>query len=144
MKKQNRLVVANAGWAETLPAWLKEEIKNERLVLGLASVVKPAYEVGDAELCAYLYTASLAAPMPRDYSEIYVYATARVMQRRSKDMPDFMKQKLEAGLTQDEEREYRGLKRELYTKRGGEVTHPVLDALREMKKMGRKDRGDHE
>ena len=41
--KKNKLVAANKGWAETIPEWLKDEIRLERLASGLASVLgKPS------------------------------------------------------------------------------------------------------
>jgi len=48
---KNRLVVADSGWAETLPDWLIKEVKAERLMYGLASITNPnCPKVGDAEM----------------------------------------------------------------------------------------------
>lgn len=135
--KENRLVVANAGWGETIPEWLKDEIREERLT-GMAGVAKPVNEVGDAEVCAYLYTASLTAPMPHALNEIYFYVAASLMKRRGMELPDFMAEKLEQGLTADEQRELSDLKRGLYRKRGGDIAHPLLDAMREFAKGERR------
>lgn len=131
MSKKNRLVVANAGWAGTLPEWLKQEVREERLTLGIVDAVKKTEKVGDAEVCTYLYTASLTAPMPHNWNGIYLFLAARLMRRRGKQIPDFMAEKLEAGLVPDEARELESLRRELYRRRGGEIAHPLLDALRE-------------
>ncbi|MBI4447183.1 MAG: hypothetical protein HY645_14910 [Acidobacteria bacterium] len=138
MSEKNRLIVANGGWAETIPQWLLDAVKEERLTLGMVGVMKPLREVGDAEACAYLYTASLTAPMPHNLSQIYFWLGAKLMKRRGMQLPDFMAEKLGAGLTADEERELAELKRELFRKRG-EISHPLLDALRELKRgPGRK------
>ena len=36
---RNKLVVANRGWAETIPEWLLDEVRAERLVYGLADIM---------------------------------------------------------------------------------------------------------
>ncbi|MBI4444308.1 MAG: hypothetical protein HY645_00245 [Acidobacteria bacterium] len=138
-KKENRLVVANAGWGQTLPQWLLDAVREERLTLGMAGVIKPMQEVGDAEACAYLYTASLTSPMPHNLNQIYFWLGAKLMKQRGMELADFMEEKLEAGLTADEERELAELKRELFRKRGGEISHPLLDVLREFKKGQRRN-----
>ncbi len=56
--------MADTEWAKDIPDWLLEEIKCERLVLGLVGIVNENhYKVGDAETCAYLFTRELAAPV---------------------------------------------------------------------------------
>lgn len=140
--KQNRLVVGDASWADMIPKWLLDEIGNERMLMGLVGIMKsdlaPSDRVGDAEMCAYLMTASMRAPMPYQYTEIYVWLTARVMERTGKELPDFLEAKLKRGLTQDEERELRELRSQIYRSRGGEISHPLLDVLREMKRHPQK------
>ncbi len=130
--KENKLIVADAGWAETLPEWLLDEIKAERMTIGLARMIKPEIEpVGDAEVLAYLYTASLRAPMTHELSQIYFYLSGKLVKRsEEREMPDFIREKLKQGLTEDEERELADLRRMIFEKRGGEVSHPLFDALR--------------
>ncbi|MCE5249405.1 hypothetical protein LLG96_04210 [bacterium] len=91
---KNRLVVGDASWADMIPDWLLEEIRHERLIYGLAGISNPdAPKVGDAEVAAYLMTASMRAPMPGEYAEVYVYLTARLMKRQGTELPDFMAEK---------------------------------------------------
>ena len=139
--KENRLVVAPGGWADTIPDWLKKEVEFERLTLGFAGNIaalkgERIREVGDAEACLYLYTLSLSAPMDHDLTEAYFYLTAKLMKRRSPDveLTDFLEKKLKEGLTPDEQRELTDLKQELYRARGGEIHHPLLDAMRQLRK----------
>ena len=66
MKKPNPIIVADDGWADSIPDWLRQEIEAERMVSALSDLSgrwESQEEVGDAECAAYLMTASLAAPM---------------------------------------------------------------------------------
>jgi len=133
-KKENKLVVANLGWAETIPEWLLEEVKYERLIYGLAGFINPnAPKVGDAETLVYLYTEALTQPLDNEKTNIYLYLTAKVMKRR-RELPDFLKEALERGLTEYEQYELQNLKHSIYIQRGGEIKNPLLDAMRELKK----------
>lgn len=135
--KENRLVVADKGWAETAPEWLREEVKFERLAHGLASITSPTdNKVGDAEACFYLYTLSLRQAMGPELTNAYIYLGAKLMKRRKggKPLPEFMEEALRRGLTEYEQRELDDLKRTLYQKRGGEISHPLLDAMRQLKR----------
>jgi len=142
--KENRLVVADAGWAETLPEWILEEIKNERILYGMVDIMKGTKTVGDAEVLAYLYTANLRAPMSHEFSEIYIYLTGKVMQKSKgltgDQMPEFLQEKLKKGLTDYEKRELNILKQDLYRKRGEEIENPLLNMLRELKKGAKNGR----
>ncbi len=132
---KNRLVVGDASWADMIPDWLLEEIKFERLIHGLATISNPeASKVGDAEVIAYLMTASMRAPMPSEYVEIYVYLTAKVMKRQGKELPDFMEEKLERGLTQQEEYDLKEFRSMIFDKRGGKIDTPLLNVMRTFKK----------
>ena len=130
MTKENRLVVGNASWADTIPQWLLDEVKAERMVLGLASIVKLITKVGDAEVLVFLMTSSLRAPLNHNYAEIYIYLTSKVMRKRGVELEDFMEEKLEQGLTPDQERELKKLRDMIYDKRGGEISHPILNIMR--------------
>lgn len=61
------------------------------------------------------------------------------MKKRHKEIPDFMKEALEKGLTDYEKRELESLRSMIYDKRGGEIEHPVLNMLRGMKKTVEKE-----
>jgi hypothetical protein len=130
--KANRLVVTDAGWAETIPDWLLAEVRNERILLGLAGIMKPETEgeVGDAEVCAYLYTASLRAPMSQAHTEIYLNLAAKLMERRGTQVPDDMRGH---ELRPAEIDELRELRRELWRVRGGRISSPLLAAMRGLK-----------
>jgi len=145
MQNKNRLVVADAGWAQDLPEWLLEEIRTERLTLAMAALTHEMADnekVGDAEMVAYFMTASLRAPLIHEDAEIYVYLTAKLMQRQGKELADFMQAKLEQGLSDDENRELTHLKTEIFCKRGGDIENPLLKVLREFKKSAEERKSD--
>ncbi len=83
------IVVFPGGWGDTIPEWLKTAITLER-TMGNMKVLKGEEPVGtDAEACVYLYTASLAAPMDNDWSQIYLYVATETLRRWGKGvMPD--------------------------------------------------------
>lgn len=133
--KENRLVVGDMGWAETIPEWLLEEVKSERMICGLGSLINPdCLKVGDAEVCVYLYTAGLHAPLSRDDTNIYVYLTSKLMKKKNKELPQEFEEVLKSGLKDYEERELKELRDTIYKVRGGEISHPLLDAMRIFKK----------
>ena len=137
-KKQegNRLVVADAGWAETIPDWLLGAVKSERMILGLAGVMRPELpdRLGDAEVCVYLYTASLRAPMSHNYTNIYLHLASKLMRKRGATVPDGLGPD---SLDPDEERELGDLRRELWRARGGRIKSPLLDAMRKLGKRSK-------
>ena len=141
--KDNRLVVADAGWAETIPSWMLDEIRSERLTLGLINILDPgSSSVGDAELCAYLYTLSLRQPLTTDYTGIYIFLMATLMKRKDKSLLDCMEEKLKQGLTREETRKLEELRNTIHRVRG-EINHPVLDVQRKFK-QGFKDQEEPE
>jgi hypothetical protein len=145
MQNKNRLVVADAGWAQDLPDWLLEEITAERLTLAMAALVREMADhekVGNAEMVAYFMTASLRAPLIHEDAEIYVYLTAKLMQRKGKELADFMQAKIEQGLSDDENRKLTHMKTEIFYKRGGDIESPILKILRELKKSAAEEKAD--
>lgn len=131
-EKTNRLVVANASWAETAPKWLLDAINAERLVQGFASLLdKGKEQVGDAEICLYLYTLNLTQPVSREYTQIYLYVSTKLMKKRGIEVPKDIEV---TELNSDEERELNDLRYDLYRKRGGEIRSPLFDVLKEFKK----------
>ncbi len=145
-QKENRLVVADAGWAESIPEWITEEIKEERILNGMVDIINKTETVGDAEVLAYLFTANLHGPVSHEFGQIYIYLIGKIMKRvkglSDKELPDFCREKLEKGLVDDEKRQLEELKYDLYRKRGGKINHPVLDILRELGKKKRKNGKD--
>ena len=82
------LVVSPGGWGDTLPGWIKEQVTIERLIMNMQAGKGEQITGTDAEACAYLYTASLEAPMDHDWTEIYLYLTTRLMQKKGATVPD--------------------------------------------------------
>jgi hypothetical protein len=128
----NRLVVADAGWADQIPDWLKDEIRKERMALGLKGALSGKdEEVGDAEVCAYLFTAALVKKLPHEVSMVYLYVSAQVM-RKMGTVPD-IPESFQQGLSPDEEAELARIRKTIYDKRGGNIRHPMLDLMRSFK-----------
>jgi hypothetical protein len=132
-----RLVVGDASWADMVPAWVMSAIETERMIQGFSDLLRPGElpeEVGDAEIVAYLMTASMRAPMPHYYAEIYIWVASKLSKEHGKPLHDFMEEALQKGLNGDEKRELADLRRDLWRKRGGRVRTPLLDALGDLKK----------
>ena len=76
------IIVFTSPWMDTLPEWLKGEIKTQRLI----QLMKGEEEVAtDAEALAYMYPRALEAPLDSAWTEIYLYLGTQVMGDR---MPD--------------------------------------------------------
>jgi hypothetical protein len=137
-KKNTPIIVADTAWAESLPEWLKTEISSERMILGLLNqgsktTLTPEEQIGDAEVVAYLMTASLRIPLDRDFTNIYLFTTTRLMKKvKGIDVPKDIK--LDK-LTNDEERKLKDLKRFIWNSRGGKFKNPIIDMLELMKKQ---------
>jgi hypothetical protein len=78
------IIVMPGGWGNTLPDWIREEITVERMVENMKAIKNEELMGTDAEVVAYLYTASLEAPMGHDWVEIYLYMASKVMKRHTK------------------------------------------------------------
>lgn len=138
--KDNRLVVGDLSWAADIPEWLLDMVRTERIVQGLAGILHDTAEhVGDAEVLIYLMTSSQRAPMPSALCELMVWITGRIMERKhdeepERKLPPFLAEKQTQGLSRQEEFELAELRSMIYSKRGGTIAHPLLDALRMFKK----------
>jgi hypothetical protein len=84
----NPIIVMPGGWGDSLPEWIKEAIFIKRLDNDLkhcsagtceGQTPEPLSMVSDAEVCAYLYTASLTAPLYYDWAQIYLYVARSAM-----------------------------------------------------------------
>jgi len=71
------ILVFPGGWEDTLPEWLKYAIIIERLEMNMRTLKGEEMTGTDAEVCAYLYTAGLTAPMDHDWSHIYLYIASK-------------------------------------------------------------------
>ena len=78
------LIVMPGGWGESLPDWIKTAITLERLNENIKHSRGEEPTGTDAEVAAYLFTASLTAPMGNDWTQIYLYVSNKVMQRSKK------------------------------------------------------------
>ena len=86
------IIVFPGGWADTLPEWIKTEITLERLAQNMKALKGEKMTATDAEACAYLYTASLTAPMDHDWTQIYLYIAGKVVARgKDAQIPDDIK-----------------------------------------------------
>lgn len=82
------IIVMPGGWGDTLPEWIKTAITLGRLMENVRALKDEEMTGSDAEACAYLYTASLTAPMGSDWSQIYLYLAGKVMKQYNKtEMP---------------------------------------------------------
>jgi hypothetical protein len=83
------IIVMPGGWGDTLPEWIKNQIILERLAWNMKALKGERMTATDAEACAYLYTASLEAPMDSDWTQIYLYVAGKVASRgRDTQIPD--------------------------------------------------------
>lgn len=79
------ILVFPGGWGDTLPEWLRGAITMERLIENMEAIKGTEITGTDAEACAYLYTASLTAPMDHDWSQIYLYVATQTYKRCGKN-----------------------------------------------------------
>jgi hypothetical protein len=75
------IIVSPGGWGDTLPDWVKQAIKLERLMMNVKVVHGEQPTGTDCEAMAYLYTRSLEAPMGHDWSQIYLYIAGKCYER---------------------------------------------------------------
>ena len=110
------IIVMPGGWGADLPEWIREEIIVERMIENMKSAKGEEMMGTDAEVVAYLYTASLEAPMDSDWVEIYLYMASKVMKRHTKqEMPADMR--VVEKLTRNQEDDLLRFRRWLYKTR---------------------------
>ena len=88
------IIVFPRGWGDTLPEWIKTQITLERLIENMNEPQQVGEPTGtDAEATAYLYTASLTAPMSEDWTKIYLYVAGKTYARanRGGEVPEDIK-----------------------------------------------------
>lgn len=70
---------------EELPEWLVSEIRLQRIIeLLRRQNGEEVNEISDAEVVAYLYTASLAAPLRTEFARIYLFLAKKLLGERAK------------------------------------------------------------
>jgi len=109
------IIVFPGGWGDTLPEWLKNAITLERLALNMKALKGEETTGTNTEACAYLYTASLTAPLDHDWTQIYLYIANKVYKaRRQGEVPEDIRVE---SLSKDQEVDLQRLKDWLYWKR---------------------------
>jgi len=84
-------IVLHPGWRE-VPEHLIEEIMIQRRQQAERG---EKGEATDAEILAYLYTASLAAPMDHEYVNIYMHLLQKYLDQKKIERPDFLREDVE-------------------------------------------------
>jgi len=86
------IIVMPGGWGDSLPEWIKTQITLERLVENM-KMTKGEQPTGtDAEATAYLFTASLTAPISEQWTRIYMYVAGKTMAKFKKaELPEDIK-----------------------------------------------------
>jgi len=84
------IVTANPEWGEDIPEWLIERIRIQRFIELFRELRgEKITEASDEEAFAYLYTASLVAPLKSEWVRIYLYLGYKIS-------PEYMKKKIES------------------------------------------------
>lgn len=144
MKNNTPILLANTEWMP--PERLLNEVRAERMIQALCSIIKPEIEeqeVGDAEALAYMMPETGRKPLTSEWGDIYLYLAGCVLKRwkqwdvlpeecRVEKLDDYKMGKL------------RELKRWIYKSRGGKEVNPILTALKEVFLTDRKSRRMHE
>ena len=132
--KKNPIVLANTEWMP--PDWLLQEVKVERMIMGLCAMMKPdqfnhdSDYVSDIECLSYMMPATGRAPLNHEATQIYLYLATRVMKRvKNIDVPKDIKV---TKLSEYHMGELKKLKSWIFDKRNGKVNNPVLNALDEV------------
>ena len=128
---QTPLILSPGGWGDELPDWFKPRIIGERLAMIDAGTYDKAT---DAEVTAYMFTASLAQPLTPDWSEITIYQSALQMPQL-KDVLDVPKQlteyqKMEVDHLKHQMRDSQ-IKREKENNKGGTMMEKVKILIEE-------------
>ena len=80
------IVTANPDWGENLPEWLIEQIRIQRFVEHFKELRgEKITEASDEEAFAYLYTASLVAPLRDEWVRIYLYLGYKIAPEKIKE-----------------------------------------------------------
>ena len=136
------IIVMPGGWGDTLPERIKTAITLERLIENMAVLKGEEMTGTDAEACAYLYTASLTAPMGHDWTQIYLYIATKVMEKHTsggskKTMPDDIRVET---LTDGQMRDLNRLKAWIYERRVRHRKGLERDERRERKAREKADK----
>ena len=75
------LIVFETSWADTIPDWVRQEIKLHRMLQQMRALKVPKDEkrATDIETMAYMMPCTMIAPMGRDWTEIYLWLAHKCM-----------------------------------------------------------------
>jgi hypothetical protein len=86
------IIVWPSPWQDTMPEWIKPAVTVERLLMSMTALKASEMTATDAEVLAYMYPLSLEHPMSTDWSEIYLYISAKVIARHKQtEVPEDIK-----------------------------------------------------
>lgn len=123
------IIAYPSPWMDTIPQSLKEQITMDRLIEQMVAHREKREPTGtDSEALAYIYPASLEAPMDRDWTEIYLYLGARVCRAQGRTVPDDINVRT---LTREQESDLRRLKAWIYDRRRKHRTEKAKDIRKE-------------
>ena len=106
------IIVMPGGWGDDLPEWLRTRVTLERLGENIVALREGReLTATDAEVACYLFTASLTAPLDRDWTEIYLYVAGGELKGK---MPEDLEVK---SLTESQWRDLKRLKDWIYEQR---------------------------
>ncbi len=109
------IIVMPGGWGDSLPDWIKPAITIERFIENIKHSRGEEPTGTDAEAMAYLFTASLEAPMGHDWSQIYLYIASKTMQRHKKvEIPEDIRVE---SINRNQQEDLERLKRWIYNTR---------------------------
>lgn len=129
-------------WMDTLPQSLKEQITMDRLIeLMLATKEKREPTATDSEALAYMYPASLEAPMGHLWTNIYLFLGTRVVKGQGREFPEDIAL---TTLDSQEEYELRRLKAWIFEKRRRHRTEKASDIKRDRKEREKAEKLESE
>jgi len=109
------IIVFPGGWGDTIPEWLKNAITLERMMDNMKALKGEEPTGTDAEVCAYLMTASLTQPIDSDWTNIYLYVAGKTYAKWNKNqIPENIRVE---SLTDEQMRDLNRLKEWLYRQR---------------------------
>lgn len=82
------IVWPQGGWADTIPQWLKEQVKIDRLFQLLKTVHGEKPTATDSEALLYMYPLALERPLDHDWTQIYLYLGTTVLVPAGKTVTD--------------------------------------------------------
>lgn len=123
------IIAYPSPWMDTIPQSLKQQITTDRLIEQMVAHRENREPTGtDSEALAYLYPASLEAPMDHDWTEIYLYLGARVVKSQGGEVPDDINVRT---LNRQQDEDLRRLKAWIYDRRRKHRTEKAKDIRKE-------------